>query len=576
MTDFDRICSAQEALGDLTANRYPIFDDATQDKQVMIWQPSGRVRNLHELPSLVDMKDRAESFLQRAVESGCQLAVAPEWAYDISWIHDHEEFLFAPESPLFLLGCAPVEIENMGNFIEQLDSNYECLSAETVVDRNNTLVPQNDAKEFVTPTIIPIKAAARSSNAEDALLIQFKNKHMSGGINSAEERKLAEGSGVWRVNPAGTESELAVWTCSDVGDPELEEQMIEFGRTKRSYIVHVQCNPGPFDKNWTRFREDLFETQTQVTYISANWGTINDSEHCGYSGIYTKTAHSTVLGSEYDKTCQLGGLIGTRPECKSEYVCLLLDDVISKFTFARSDPNSPPAMNRRMANLKLVKTWVYNGDNYTEISSTSSNGSAHCRDWRELLDTTPLHEELIGAILRAEIDVKSIPDRFNPLEHLRWETLKALHGGETEEFGPLLCLHDRREPTTEHRPSNKNHPETIANELLGVVRLVEEKEEIELDPDFDQTKVPVNATYQEDNVPICLSFLPQESEPDEVARAKWLQEWLRKKDISFKPVVVVNRIIGDGQMKTLAQYEDATSVMSDPEEVDANAGLVDL
>lgn len=576
MPDFNRICSAEDAIGDISVSDYPIFAEAIQDKQVVLWQPSGRVTDINELPSPVEMKTKAESFLQRAVESGCHLATAPEFAYDTHWIQDHEEYLFHPESPLFALGCAPVRIEEMGQIIDQLKSSYQCFSAEVAVDESNNPVPQNDAKEFVTPTVVPIKEAARSGEDGDALLIQFKNKHMSGGVNSAEERKLAEGRGVWRINPAGAEPELAIWTCSDVGDPQLKDEMIAFGHSKRSYILHVQCNPEPFHSTWTRFREELFETSTPVTYVSVNWGTLNNSVHCGYSGVYTKTRNSTVFGTEYDQTCQRGGLVGTRPECKSEYVCMLPDDGVSKFSFARSDPNSPPALNRRMANLKIVRTWEYDGGTYGEISSFSCNESGDCEEWRDILDTNPHCEELLGAIFRAEIDVESIPDEFNPSEDILWATLESLHGGETEEFGPLLCLHDRRKLTTDHRQSIREHPETIAGELLEVLRLATDMQQIELNSSFDKGKVPVNATYQTEDVPICLSFLRRESEPDEITRAKWLQTWLEKDGIGFKPVVVVNRMSGPGQMKTLARLEDTTKVMSDPENVDTNAGLVEL
>jgi len=55
-----------------------------------------------------EARQRAESFLSLAEDS--DLAVAPEWSYNVEWVFEHDE-LFFEESPLFVLGCRPVEIQ---------------------------------------------------------------------------------------------------------------------------------------------------------------------------------------------------------------------------------------------------------------------------------------------------------------------------------------------------------------------------------------------------------------------------------------------------------------------------------
>jgi len=58
------------------------------------------------------------------------LAVAPERSYNLEWVCKHDE-LFAEQSPLFVLGCHPVEIEEMRDKVENLCEDF-CVIGENV------------------------------------------------------------------------------------------------------------------------------------------------------------------------------------------------------------------------------------------------------------------------------------------------------------------------------------------------------------------------------------------------------------------------------------------------------------
>jgi len=74
----------------------------------VLWQPGTVVEGVQSLPRPGKRDRGAESFLSLAEDS--DLAVAPEWSYNVEWVFEHDE-LFFEESPLFVLGCRPVEIQ---------------------------------------------------------------------------------------------------------------------------------------------------------------------------------------------------------------------------------------------------------------------------------------------------------------------------------------------------------------------------------------------------------------------------------------------------------------------------------
>lgn len=602
MMTFERLQSARDALSDFTADGYQIFHHDEREKRVTLWQPSGTVTNLEDFPSPQGMREKAESFLKTAKNDGCDLAAAPEWGYNLEWITDHEKYLFAHDSPLFVLGCAPVLQDDISTILDHLtdDEGYDLLTPEGDFAEDRYRVSIQDGKKYVIPTIIPIKPAAVSGD-QKTVLLQFKNAHMSSRLYSTEERNLATGEKVWRLDPRGVEMELLVWTCADILDTELREEGTEFARRKDSIIAHVQVNPDPFNKRWIGFRKEAFDTDSLITYLNVNWGLINGSMYCGYSGVFTKAIDSTVLADGYNRTCKRGGIAGTDPEVYYEYVCSVSDNVINKFKFARKDSNTSPAGNPRMANLQIVKTWEYEKNCYQQNDDFQlQNQPDVCTEWRDQLDLDSVDEEVMLALLRGEISTEGDPESFKPKEHITWASLRSFHATGVEDFAPLLRFHERRKSDTKHRPSKREHPSDIVEYIKQGTEHAEDARDIVIKEDFDVSETPINARYANKDVSVLLTLLELGGEKKELQRAKWLFDWWQRTHersenedeaeaedekeaededegtSKFRPVAVVNQFSGPALLKTLEGCEDPTEVPKDPERADATTGLTKL
>jgi len=147
MPDGEDIHPIDRIAGGFQRSTYSIFEDS-REKDIVLWQPGTIVENIQSLPRPREARQRAESFLSLAGDS--DLAVAPEWSYNVEWVFEHDE-LFSDESPLFVLGCRPVEIEQMRETVENLREDFNVIGED---------VPDEPGKEFVTPTIVPLRPDA--------------------------------------------------------------------------------------------------------------------------------------------------------------------------------------------------------------------------------------------------------------------------------------------------------------------------------------------------------------------------------------------------------------------------------
>ncbi|MGB9985729.1 hypothetical protein [Salarchaeum japonicum] len=575
MSESDRIREAGRILTGFDTERYEVFAEDDSQNIVTIWQPRGRVEDITVFPKPIGMHSKAESFLQRASEEDAHLAAAPEWAYNIDWIEDHDDFLFADTGPLFVLGCAPVQVDEMETRLAELNEEYDCYSAEGETD-GSPAVP-DEPGEFVTPTIIPIAANARRGEDKDALFVQFKNKHMSSRANDVELKRLCEGTKIWGFRFLSGAA-VVPWTCSDVMQRELKNEVLTFCQDGPSYSVHVQCNPDPFNKTWVNYRKELFETEAQVSCIVANWGSVPPIGPFGYSGIYTTTDDSTTLESEYNDSYERGGLVATQPDIGCEYLCLIPDDIVSTVIFRRKTNHGTPSGSAMMADLKVSTTAVFDtaADEYQHKNPVYPAPEPDpCKEWREQLNTTPLNRELLTALLRAEIEADSLPEQFPTNQKVSWESVESLNGEMCEELGHLLENHPRRRGAGEITPSTRDAPETIAERLMEALSFAEDEADIVLKNAFDRTDVPVNAEYRVEQVPICLTTLPNSTPNSEIDRARWFVEWLRVDGVNFKPVALTSNF-SSSKVKTLAGYEDVSNMVRNPERVDATDGLEEI
>lgn len=553
MSSSERLRSARDDLGGLRGTAYSLFKQSQTDKHVKLWQPTGQIETSNGLPSTTDgFKQQVTTYLELAFSETCHLAAAPEWAYDIEWVVEHGEFFFGADSPLFVLGCSPVSLTVIGDTLETIE--------EEGIDVYHEGVPDEPTKEFVTPTIVPIKPTARSGSNNPALLVQYKNQPMGEGLGQDEHERLACGSEVWKIDPPNGPG-LAVMTCSEAMNDNLCHEITQYAR-ESNMVMHVQCNPSPFNHSWTALRNDLFNGDDNVAYFCVNWGSFTNegqTTECGYSGAYIKGESESSLG-QYDQTYKNGGLQGTKLEYHFEYIWMMTSDAVSRFSFRRKNPRTDRSGQAHTANPQISTTWTWNTGEFTQDTpGIEESDEPECEQWQTMFPDSPCAAEVLAAISFAEI---------HPSQELAWASLSSLHAGNKEQLGHFLASYD-------HRESPHGTPGETAAKLKGLFDFVSNEASVVPDRSFEHAKAPINGTYLDKKVDACISLLESSANEAETKRAKWLVEWRRQTNVPFRPLVVTNEI-GATTLQTLKDVEDPTKVISNPEEVDVSAGLVEV
>lgn len=563
MPNLNHFSSAGRKLDGIDGSEYPIFERAESTKDVFVWQPEGDVTSDNSLPSPDHpMQQKAEEFLNRATQREAHLAAAPEWTYDIEWVDDHEGLLFAEDSPLFVLGCAPIRDQEREDFIDETESKYEVYEAGDV---------DCDSDEFLTPTIIPIKATSRHSSDTDAILIQYKNHPMSGGVLNDEQANLARGEKIWKIDPRDRPS-VIVWTCSDIMDNDLCQEVTQLARRTDSFIVHVQCNPKPFYDTWVDFRNKLFDGgDHKVSYICANWGkiTVDGSKtEMGYSGVYTKARNRSPF-SRYNTTYINGGLVGTKPSYHCDFVWLMQEEIMSEIQFDRLDAGTTGAGTSPFSLPRISNTWKWNSGEETYTQDTPGVPECTekpCTDWESKLPDSPLGREVSTAVALGKINFDQIQaEDFDPDQDMTWAALESLtdaHG--TEHLDHALVTHSRR-------PEAKAHQET--DQLLKSLE-VANTHDIQIDDEFELTDVPMNAKYDNKPIKVCLVVVQGFGDASEKQGEAQVSNWAQyRDDTRFRPIVAVPDADDGIILKKLEGYEDVSRGDHDTEDVATPGGL---
>lgn len=570
MPDGEYIHSVDRIAEGFQRDAYSIFED-NREKDIVVWQPGTVVEDLQSLPRPREVRQRAESFLNLAGDS--DLAVAPEWSYDVEWLCEHDE-LFSDESPLFVLGCRPVEIDEMRETIENLREDFYVIGED---------VPDEPGKEFVTPTIVPLRADALGDVDEPTIVIQYKNHPMSEGANPNEADNLATGNRIHHFGPlSGTG--VVVWTCSDLLDSDLRQQVVTYIQ-RGNIIVHPQCNPKPFHTEWTRFRSRIFNNRNDVTYVCANWGTVpgvdTDDTQWGYSGVYTK-ARKWSSFENYNTTYNNKGLQGVSTSNRAEYVWSMVADGVSKLRVRREGNGPAPAQGLR-PEPQILCTQTWDGTTYSEQPEKMDECGCEvcdncdcptCSDCKRTerqrrLPDPPRDAELIASVTlwRLQLDeVDSLEERWD----LPMAALKNLRANGHEELGHSFAVHGHRRGSS------------VAKNTYRLLRTFDAASRI-----YDRSiepagrckplDIPINATDgDEDGVDISLSRL---NDPTPGTRRKRLTDiaklWEYQEGRNFKPLVLMDWP-GDTELKRIDGLEDVTNGQFQPEDVTASSSPVEF
>lgn len=564
-------------IGGFTADPYTIFDSVGDEKTVTLWQPAGHIEDLHSLPAPRDMKPKAESFLDRA--GGSDLAVAPEWSYDVRWVGEHRDELFAEDSPLFVLGCRPIGDDEMENVVDELreDEEFNVVSEE---------VPGGPGERFVTPTIVPLRSDALGEADCSTVVIQYKTQPMGEGANPNEAANLATGSQVYQLDPS-TGSSVVIWTCSDLLDQSLRNEVSECA-LGGNIVVHPQCNPSPFHSNWTNFRSRIFENSNDTAYVCANWGRVSadgdiSGAQWGYSGVYTN-AYEWSSFDGYDSTYEKQGLVGVDRENRAEYLWMVVDDVVSRLSVRRRGSESEPARGER-PNPQILDAWTWGDEDERYVGSPDGFDECVCRTCddcdcntcsdclrptrRDLLPDSPRQAELVSAVVFRQLDV-SLIDGIDTRYDVPLAALQNLRADRNERLGHAFVAHGHRrgrgvtERTQHLKETFKNATDEFGSRIEPT--------------DCGPTDLPINAVSETDGdgLDICLSRLDSPTPGNE---REWIADVVRwnqhQETRRFKPLVLTVSP-GDVSLKRPDELEDVTNADVNPEDVTARNPPVEL
>ena len=570
MPDGANIQSVDRVTGGFQRSAYSIFEDS-REKDIVLWQPGTVIENIQSLPKPREARQRVESFLSLADDS--DLAVAPEWSYNVEWVCEHDA-LFADDSPLFVLGCRPVEIETMQEVVAYLREDFHVIGED---------VPNNPGKKFVTPTIVPLRADALGDVDEPTIVIQYKTAPMSERDNPNEAENLATGNQIHHFGPQSGAG-IVVWTCSDLLDDDLPDQVATYIQ-RGNILVHPQCNPKPFHPEWTHFRSRIFNNKKDVTYVCANWGVVpgveEDDVQWGYSGVYTKAREWSSI-ENYDRTYNNGGLLGVSPSNRAEFVWTLVDDGVSKLRVRREGYGPAPAQGLR-PEPQILWTRTWDGSTYGEqpeeigecgcevCDSCDCQTCSDCKraERQRRMPSSPRDAELIAAVTLWRLKVDEV-DRLERKWDVPLAALKNLRANGDEELGHSFAAHGHRQG----RGVAEN-----TKRLLETFDAASGKYGRSIDP-VDRCgplDIPINAMDgDDDGVDISLSRL---DDPTSGTRRQRLTDIARlrnyQEDRSFKPLVLMVSAI-DTELKEIDGLEDVTNGKFEPENVTASGSPVEF
>lgn len=570
MPDGENIHSVDRIAGGFQRSAYSIFEDS-REKDIVLWQPGTVIEDIQSLPKPREARQRAESFMSLAGDS--DLAVAPEWSYNVEWVCEHDE-LFADDSPLFVLGCRPVEIETMRETVANLREDFRVIGED---------VPNEYNKKFVTPTIVPLRADALGDINRPTVVIQYKTNPMSEGANPNETDNLATGNRIHHFGPLSGAG-VVVWTCSDLLNDDLQEQVRTYVK-RGNILVHPQCNPRPFHSEWTDFRSRIFSNKNDVTYICANWGSVpgvdGDDVQWGYSGVYTKARKWSSL-ENYNRTYNNGGLQGVSMSNRAEYVWTLVDDGVSRLRMRREGNGPAPAQGLR-PEPQILCTRTWNGSAYDEFPDGIDECGCEvcencdcrtCSDCKRTerqsrLPDPPRDAELVAAVTLWRLEM----DEVGGLEE-RWDVplaaLENLRSNGQEELGHSFAVHGHRRGSGVAKNTYR---------LLRTFDAASGRYDRSIEP-ADRCKpldIPINATDgDDDGVDISLSRL---NDPTPGTRRKRLTDiaklWKCQEGGNFKPLVLMDWP-GDTELKQINGLEDVTNGKFQPEDVTASSSPVEF
>jgi hypothetical protein len=248
-----------QVLPDLTALR----PDQSLYK-LIAYQPTGTleitdkaIRRLH-----AERTDReVRNFLDKAIQSDAAIVIAPE--YSVPWdtlISVLREGKRPEVGALWVLGCESLALSEVGEIGRRLEGVASVISEDIDLAKKGTY-------EYLNPVAYVFQSRDTTGESHGIqVLLQFKT-FPSGDKDNVEARGMFPGSIVYMFH-SPQHIKLLTLICSDAFS--FSEELIkEHGDDL--LLLHIQLNNKPYDKEYKRYRGDLFKYGHQAEVFSLNW-----------------------------------------------------------------------------------------------------------------------------------------------------------------------------------------------------------------------------------------------------------------------------------------------------------------
>jgi len=197
-------------------------------------------------------------FLEKAVETGADLAVTPE--YSLPWetlLTSLRTGVRPAVGKLWALGCESLTLAQLSTHKAEL-ANIATVIFEQMAEQAN---------RFLDPLVyIFLAEPVDGGPPKLVLLVQFKTHPMG---DSYEIEHLHRGSAVYQFGVVGQGLRLVSLICSDAFAFSDAEATAVY---QRSLVLHIQLNPKPRQHQYRQYREKLFYYDGDETeLLCLNW-----------------------------------------------------------------------------------------------------------------------------------------------------------------------------------------------------------------------------------------------------------------------------------------------------------------
>jgi hypothetical protein len=353
----------------------------------LLFQPGGMVviRDNYIGPGTSQIiRDQLADFFRNAKERQVNLAVIPEYCCPLHTIQETIQNDIRPlNRNLWIIGVEAITIQQLEDFKTTLSPTVKVIWEPDL---------QTSQGSFLDPVFYIFQSQNISDELTLVIVVQFKTYPMADFIE-IERTHMVRGEKIFVFNKNNPNMQkLTTLICSDTLSREVQDQICDPRIYDRCLIVHIQLNPNPRKDVFKRYRNIVFDQDSnQTELLCLNWsteiqsipsGAFKDMLVCG-SAIYLKSQH--VDRQDNDDQIRLNhrlGLYTTYWQDKQAF-CFFFNfqPAVYHYHISKAFQQGPAVQSRRRGPImSTALTWNVTTNSWMESQLLSDNFSVVCSD----------------------------------------------------------------------------------------------------------------------------------------------------------------------------------------------------